>query len=123
MKRYQDGRLSFEPPREWVLPTMVAFAAPDATGPSVVMSRERLREGRTMQAFLREYIDELRTKTGQLRVDGVRERDVGGRRATQIDVSWKSNPIDIAQSAVFVEPPPGGWTTTGPRDCGTLDRK
>jgi len=97
--------LPFQPPPSWRQRTLFAFVEPavEAHNPaSIVVAREALREGATLQALADELLLELR-ELPAFHSLGRRTLEVNGDQAVELRYEWVSDDGPIQQSSTFIE--------------------
>ncbi len=111
MPRYQDADVSFEVPPTWEDRTVVAFVAPpspidgeEGLAPNILLMRERLRRGDTLQAHADRSTEELNDTLAEFKVLLQRERVVGGRPAFERRFTWLSAGGPLEQTMLNLDP-------------------
>ncbi|NUQ77981.1 MAG: DUF1795 domain-containing protein [Polyangiaceae bacterium] len=92
MSRYDSRDISFDVPRHWEDRTMVAFSAPprpgQATAPNLVMTRDSLGPGESLDGYADRQISELSKRLQEFELLGRRERTLGGQPAEELHFEW-----------------------------------
>ena len=94
MPRYETPEVSFDAPNDWEDKTVVAFSAPPKPGaivPNVVLTKDKLKAGETLQAYSdRTVVDMVKNLAGFKLIEK-EERAIGEVVGVEIKFSWKGS--------------------------------
>jgi hypothetical protein len=98
MARHRDAHLSFDVPRDWEDQSIVVYAAPrpdgEAGGATLVVTRDRLRDGEDLAAYADRQLDVLARRLDGFVLRSGGDTQLGGQPA--VTVSFTSDGPDGA---------------------------
>jgi hypothetical protein len=106
MPRYEDSEISFETPDDWEDRSMVAHVGdPDAAGttPTVLVTREPMLEGETLDGYRDRLLVDLAKQLKDLEVYESREARIDGRPAIALRYTLDGPEGVIEQTLTMVE--------------------
>lgn len=101
MSRYESRDVTFDVPRHWEDRTMVAFAAPprpgQTTAPNVVMTRDQLAPGETLESYADKQLAELSKRLERFALIGKKELSLGGQAGVELHFTWVGQNGELEQ--------------------------